>query len=44
MQKQKNLISTDPIKEIIVKILEFDFLNYGTRSQQITLTKLLKYL
>jgi hypothetical protein len=40
----KSLISTYPIKKSIVKFLEFDFLKYGPRSQQITLTKLLKYL
>jgi hypothetical protein len=31
----KKIISKDPIKESIVKILEFDFLKYGTRSQKI---------
>ena len=40
----KKIISKDPIKESIAKSLEFDFLKYGTRSQQIPLTKLLKYL
>ncbi|MCD4697923.1 MAG: DUF4143 domain-containing protein, partial [Bacteroidales bacterium] len=32
------------IHESIIKSLEFDFSKYGTRTQQITMTKLLKYI
>jgi len=40
----KSLISTECIHESIIRSLEFDFAKYGTRSQQITMTKLLKYI
>ncbi|MCD4789998.1 MAG: ATP-binding protein [Bacteroidales bacterium] len=40
----KSLINTERIHESIIKSLEFDFSKYGTRSQQITMTKLLKYV
>ena len=40
----KNLINTERIHESIIKSLEFDFAKYGTRSQQIIMTKLLKYI
>ncbi len=37
----KSLINTERIHESIIKSLEFDFAKYGTRSQQIIMTKLL---
>lgn len=40
----KSLIDIERIHESITKSLEFDFSKYGTRSQQITMIKLLKYL
>ncbi len=40
----KKLINTERIHESIIKSLEFDFAKYGTRSQQIIMTKLLKYI
>lgn len=40
----KSLINTERIHESIIKSLEFDFAKYGTRSQQITMTKLLRYI
>ena len=40
----KSLINTERTHESIIKSLEFDFAKYGTRSQQITMTKLLKYI
>ena len=40
----KSLINIERIHESIIKSLEFDFSKYGTRSQQITMTKLLKYI
>lgn len=39
-----SLIDIERIHESIVKSLEFDFAKYGTRSQQITMTKLLRYI
>lgn len=40
----KSLLDTERIHESIIKSLEFDFSKYGTRSQQITMIKLLKYI
>ena len=40
----KSLINTERIHESIIKSLEFDFAKYGTRSQQIIMTKLLRYI
>ena len=40
----RSLIDIERIHESIVKSLEFDFAKYGTRSQQITMTKLLRYI
>ncbi|RLD56783.1 MAG: AAA family ATPase [Bacteroidetes bacterium] len=40
----KSLVDIERIHESIVKSLEFDFAKYGTRSQQITMAKLLKYI
>ncbi len=40
----KSLVNTERIHESILKSLEFDFAKYGTRSQQITMGKLLKYI
>ncbi len=40
----KSLVDTERIHESILKSLEFDFSKYGTRSQQITMAKLLKYI
>ncbi|MCD4772890.1 MAG: AAA family ATPase, partial [Bacteroidales bacterium] len=40
----KSLINTERTHESIIKSLEFDFAKYGTRSQQIIMTKLLKYI
>lgn len=40
----RSLVNTERIHESILKSLEFDFSKYGTRSQQITMTKLLKYV
>lgn len=39
-----SFIDTERVHESIIKSLEFDFSKYGTRAQQITMTKLLKYL
>jgi len=40
----RSLIDIERIHESIVKSLEFDFAKYGTRSQQIIMTKLLRYI
>lgn len=40
----KSLVHTERIHESILKSLEFDFAKYGTRSQQITMAKLVKYI
>jgi len=40
----KSFIDVERIHESIIKSLEFDFSKYGTRSQQISMTKLLNYL
>jgi len=40
----KSIIDTEIAHESILKSLEFDFSKYGTRSQQITMTKLLRYI
>jgi len=40
----KSIIDTEITHESILKSLEFDFSKYGTRSQQITMTKLLRYI
>jgi uncharacterized protein len=42
--ENKSFLNIERIKESIVRSLEFDFSKYGTRSQQLVLTKLLKYL
>jgi predicted AAA+ superfamily ATPase len=40
----KSLVNTERIHESILKSLEFDFAKYGTRPQQVTMAKLLKYI
>jgi len=40
----KSLIDTARVHESIIRSLEFDFSKYGTRTQQHTMVKLLKYL
>jgi len=40
----RSLINIERIHESIIKSLEFDFSKYGTRSQQVAMTKLLKYI
>lgn len=40
----KSIIDTEIVHESILKSLEFDFSKYGTRSQQIIMTKLLRYI
>ncbi len=42
--ESKSLIDVERVHESIIKSLEFDFAKYGTRTQQITMTKLLKYV
>ncbi len=42
--ESKSLIDVERIHESIVKSLEFDFAKYSTRSQQITMTKLLNFI
>ena len=42
--ESKSLVDVGRIHESIIKSLEFDFAKYSTRSQQITMTKLLRYI
>ena len=39
-----SFINTERVHESIIKSLEFDFSKYGTRAQQITMTRLLRYI